>query len=110
MKAQRFYLDAICGLGSESSLFTLRISQTVSSADAHVNDRVQFEVTEEARIADALIVPKAAIAWGTVTEARHKRRLGRGGKVEIVMNSVRLADERWNFSALWNRNVFAMDE
>jgi hypothetical protein len=70
----------------------LRISQTVSSADAHVNDRVEFEVIEEVRVADTLIIAKGGIAWGTVTEAQHKRRLGRGGKLEIVMNSVRLAD------------------
>ena len=72
---------------------TLRISQTVSSADAHVNDRVEFEVIDEVRVADTLIIPKGGIAWGTVTEAQHKRRLGRGGKLEIVMNSVKLADE-----------------
>ena len=71
---------------------TLRISQTVSSAEAHVNDRVEFEVTGEIRVADTVIIPKGGIAWGTVTEAQHKRRLGRGGKLEIVMNSVRLAD------------------
>jgi hypothetical protein len=72
---------------------TLRILQTVSSADAHVNDRVEFEVIEEVRVADTLIIPKGGIAWGTVTEAQHKRRLARGGKLEIVMNSVKLADE-----------------
>ena len=71
---------------------TLRLLQTVSSAEAHVNDRVEFEVIDEVRVADTLIIPKGGIAWGTVTEAQHKRRLGRGGKLEIVMNSVRLAD------------------
>ena len=72
---------------------TLRISQTVSSADAHVNDRVEFEVIEEVRVADTLIIPKGGIAWGTVTEVQHKRSLGCGGKLEIVMNSVKLADQ-----------------
>lgn len=70
----------------------LRISQTVSSADAHLNDRVEFEVLEEIRIGDALVIPKGGIAWGTVTEAQPKRRMGRGGKLEIVMDSVRLVD------------------
>src|SRR5258706_14791345 len=70
----------------------LRISQTVSSADAHVNDLVEFEVTEEIRVAGTLIIPRGGIAWGTVTEAQHKRRLGRGGKLDIVMDSVRLVD------------------
>jgi hypothetical protein len=70
----------------------LRISQTVSSADAHVNDRVEFEVLEDIKVADTLIVPKGGIAWGTVTEAQPKRWAGRGGKLEIVMDSVRLID------------------
>ena len=70
----------------------LRISQTVSSADAHLNDRVEFEVLEDIKVADTLIIPKGGIAWGTVTEAQPKRRMGRGGKLEIVMDSVRLAD------------------
>ena len=70
----------------------LRFSQTVSSADAHVNDRVEFEVLEDVRISDVLIIPKGGIAWGTVTEAQPKRRMARGGKLEIVMDSVRLTD------------------
>jgi len=70
----------------------LRISQTVSSADAHSNDRVEFEVLEDVKVADTLIIPKGGIAWGTVTEAQPKRRMGRGGKLEINMDSVRLVD------------------
>ena len=70
----------------------LRIAQTVSSADAHVNDRVEFEVLEEVRISGILIIPKGGTALGTVTEAQPKRRMARGGKLEIVMDSVRLTD------------------
>lgn len=70
----------------------LRFAQTVSSADAHVDDRVEFEVVEEIRISDIVIIPKGGIAWGTVTEAQPKRRMARGGKLEIVMDSVRLVD------------------
>lgn len=70
----------------------MRISQTVSSADAHVNDRVEFEVLEDVRVSDVLVIAKGGIAWGTVTEAQPKRRMARGGKLEIVMDSVRLVD------------------
>src|SRR5436309_8419646 len=70
----------------------LRIAQTVSSADAHVDDKVEFEVLEEVRVSDILVIPKGGIAWGTVTEAQPKRRMARGGKLEIVMDSVRLVD------------------
>jgi PDZ domain/PEGA domain len=70
----------------------LRISQTVSSADAHVDDKVQFEVLEDIKVDDILVIPKGGLAWGTVTEAEPKRRMARGGKLEIVMDSVRLVD------------------
>jgi PEGA domain/PDZ domain len=68
------------------------MAQTVSSADAHVDDEVEFEVLEEVRVSDILVIPKGGIAWGTVTEAQPRRRMARGGKLEIVMDSVRLVD------------------
>jgi hypothetical protein len=70
----------------------LRISQTVSSADAHVNDRVEFEVLEDVMVNNIVVVPKGASAIGTVTEAVPKRRMARGGKLEIVLDSVRTVD------------------
>jgi hypothetical protein len=70
----------------------LRISQTVSSEDAHVGDRVEFEVLEEVKVGQTVIIPKGGLAWGTVTEAKPKRRMARGGHLEIVMDSARLAD------------------
>jgi len=70
----------------------LRLSQTVSSADAHVNDRVEFEVLDDVMVGDVVVVPKGGVALGTVTEAVPKRRMARGGKLEIVMDSVRLVD------------------
>jgi hypothetical protein len=70
----------------------LRISQTVSSADARVGQTVDFEVLEQVKIGDTLIIPKGGIAWATVTEAQPKRRMGRGGKLDMNIDSVRLAD------------------
>jgi hypothetical protein len=70
----------------------LRLSQNVSSADAHVNDRVEFEVLEDVLVGDVVVIPKGSSALGTVTEAVPKKRMARGGKLEIVMDSVRLVD------------------
>jgi hypothetical protein len=70
----------------------LRLSQTVSSADAQVNDRVEFEVLEDVMVDNVVVIAKGATALGTVTEAVPKRRMGRAGKLEIVMDSVRLVD------------------
>jgi PEGA domain len=76
----------------DSTPLKLRISQTVSSADAHVGQTVDFEVLEEIKVNDTVVVPKGGVAWATVTEAEPKRRMGRGGKLNINIDSVRLVD------------------
>jgi PEGA domain len=72
----------------------LRIARTVSSADAKVGETVDFEVLEEVQIGDYLVIPKSGVAWATVTEAQSKRRMGRGGKLDINIDSVRISDGR----------------
>ncbi|MDR3675380.1 MAG: PEGA domain-containing protein [Acidobacteriota bacterium] len=70
----------------------LRLTRTLSSADAQVNDRVDFEVLEEVKSGGIVIIPKGGIAWGTVTDAQPKRRMGRAGKLDIRIDNVRLVD------------------
>lgn len=70
----------------------LRLQRTISSADAHVNDRVDFDVLEEIKVNGVVVIPKGSVAWGTVTEAQPKRRMGRGGKLNVNIDSVRLVD------------------
>jgi len=70
----------------------LRITETISSASAHVDDTVPFEVLEQIKVGGLLVIPKGSMAWGTVTKAQHKRRLGRAGKLDISIVAVRLAD------------------
>src|SRR5467141_4060295 len=69
----------------------LRINRTISSSDAQVNETVDFEVLEEVKVRDVIVVPRGGMAWGTVTEAQSKRRMGRGGKLNINIDDVRLA-------------------
>lgn len=70
----------------------LRLSETISSANAKVGQEVPFEVVDEVRVNDIVVIPKGALAIGTVTEAQPKRRMGRGGKLNVNINYVRLAD------------------
>jgi len=70
----------------------LRLSRTISSSDAQANDKVDFDVLEEVKVSDIVVVPKGSVAWGTVTEAEPKRRMARGGKLDINIDAVRLAD------------------
>jgi hypothetical protein len=71
----------------------LRINRTVSSADAHVGDTVDFEVLDEVPVNGTIVVSKGGTAFATVTEAQAKRRMARGGKLDINIDYVRLVDE-----------------
>jgi len=70
----------------------LRLQRTVSSEDAQVDDTVDFDVLEEVKVNDVVVIPKGSVALGTVTEAQSKRRMARGGKLNVNIDSVRLAD------------------
>jgi PEGA domain-containing protein len=68
----------------------LRINRTISSADAHVGDTVDFEVLEDISLNGTLVIPKGGLAFATVTEAQAKRRMARGGKLDINIDYVKL--------------------
>jgi hypothetical protein len=71
----------------------LRINRTMSSADAHTGETVDFEVLEDVLINGTLVIPKGGLAFGTVTEAQAKRRMARGGKLDINIDYVRLVSD-----------------
>lgn len=71
----------------------LRLSQTISSADATVGQEIPFEVIEDVDVDGVPVIPKGVTAIGTVTAAEHKRSMGRAGKLDISISYVRLKDE-----------------
>lgn len=68
----------------------LRIGRTMSSADAKTGETVDFEVLEDVKIGDTIVIPRGGTALGTVTQGKPKGRLGKGGKLDINIDSVRL--------------------
>jgi hypothetical protein len=76
----------------DSTPIRMKIDKTISSADAQVGDEVSFEVTEDVVIDGFLVVPKGATAIGVVNEAEPKKSLGRGGKLSVLVRSVRMAN------------------
>jgi hypothetical protein len=53
---------------------------------------VDFEVLEDVKVKDVIVVPRGGLALATITEAEHKRRMARGGKLNVNIDDVRLAD------------------
>lgn len=74
----------------EGTPVRMRITRTISSADAEVGQNVDFEVLDTIRIGRTVVIPRGSIAMGTVTEAQPKRRMGRGGKLNVNIDYVRM--------------------
>lgn len=70
----------------------LRLSQTISSADAKVGQEIPFEVVEETKVDNVAVLPKGATAIGVVTECNPKKSMGRAGKLNLSISYARLAD------------------
>jgi PEGA domain-containing protein len=70
----------------------IRINRTVSSADAHTGDSVDFEAVDDITVNGTLVIAKGALAIATVTEAQSKRRMARGGKLNMNIDYVKLAN------------------
>jgi hypothetical protein len=76
----------------DSTPIRMNLDKAISSADAKVGDDVSLEVSEEVIVDGLLIVQKGASAMGVINEAEPKKALGRGGKLGVLVRSVRLAN------------------
>lgn len=70
----------------------LRLTQSITSAEAKVGQEVPFEVMEDVKVDDVVVLPKGALAIANVTEAQHKKSMGRAGKLNIAISYARLSD------------------
>lgn len=70
----------------------LRTSRTVSSTDARTGDLVTLEVLDEVRIDDTVVVPKGGTGLAIVTVAEPKKMMGRGAKLDMGIDSVKLVN------------------
>lgn len=67
----------------------MRLNRTISSADATDGETLDLEVLDDVKIGNTLIIARGAVAIATITEAQAKRRLGRGGKLDVNIDYVR---------------------
>jgi hypothetical protein len=78
----------------DSTPVRMKLGRTLSSADAQVGDEVDLEVSEDVVVDGFLVIAQGANAVGVVNEAEPKKALGRGGKLGVLVRSVRLANNQ----------------
>jgi hypothetical protein len=81
----------------------LRTTQPMSSSDEfhnYIGEKIPFDVVEDVTVDGIVIIAKVAKALGTINEHEGKKWAGRGGKLDVSLNYVRLSDgERDDLSA-----------
>jgi len=70
----------------------LRLNRNLTSADATAGDNVDFEVLEDLKVDDVMLIARGGTAIATITGAEHKKRMARGGKLDLNIDYVRLVN------------------
>ena len=74
----------------EDTPVRIRLARTMSSKEARVDERVDFEVLEDVKVGNVVVIQRGAMVIATVTEAHPKRRMGRAGKLNMNIDYVQL--------------------
>ena len=70
----------------------MRTKRNLSSADCKANDQVDFEVLDPVMLDGVTVIPQGGLAIGKVTESEHKKSMGRAGKLNITIESVKMTN------------------
>jgi hypothetical protein len=70
----------------------LRLKRNLSSESAKAGESVDFEVLDDLKVDDVLVVARGGTALATVTEAEQKKFMTRGGKLDVNVDYVRLVN------------------
>lgn len=70
----------------------MRLTRNLSSSDAQAGDRVDFEVLDEVRVGNTLVIASGATAIATITDSEAKRSMGRAGRLDVTLDYVRAVD------------------
>jgi hypothetical protein len=73
----------------------VRLETDLSSETSELGQTVDFAVTQEVRIGDAVVVANGARATGSIVQVEPKRRMGRSGKLDFSIDRVQLVDGAW---------------
>src|SRR5262245_45099335 len=61
----------------DGTRIALALSRELSSGKESAGNRVDFDVAEEVKVNGIVVIPVGAKAWGTILNAKPKRRMGR---------------------------------
>ncbi len=73
----------------------VRLEENLSSETAELGQTLDFAVTQEVRVGDAIVVANGARATGSIVKVEQKRRMGRAGMLDFSIERVQMVDGNW---------------
>lgn len=70
----------------------LVLTDDLSSATSQVDNPIRFDVAEDVKVGNTVVLPKGSSALGHVVEVEPKKRLGRAGKLNFSVDHVKAPD------------------
>jgi hypothetical protein len=78
----------------EGTEVKLRMLDSLSSGTAVEGQRFNLELDDDIRIDGNVVVPRGAKAVGTVTHAKKKGFMGKGGELNVTLDYVTVGEDR----------------
>ncbi len=79
---------------AEGTEVKLRMLESISSGTAVAGQRFNLELDEDIRVDGTVVVPRGAKAVGTVTQAKKKGFMGKGGELNVTLDYISVGEER----------------
>ena len=73
----------------------VRLEENLNSATAELGETVDFSVTQEVRVGDAIVIANGARATGSIIRREGRRTLTRGGELDFTIDRVQMVDGNW---------------
>jgi hypothetical protein len=73
----------------------VRLEENLTSETAELGETVDFSVTQEVRVGDAVVIANGARATGSIIKAQERRRMGRSGQLDFTIERVQMVDGNW---------------
>jgi hypothetical protein len=87
----------------EGTEVRLKFSEEVSSKTAHADDPVSLTLDEDLRVGDVVVARNGAKAVATVSHAKKAGMIGKGGELNIRLESLRAGDNKIKLRGSKNR-------
>lgn len=73
----------------------VRLESSLSAETNQLGDAVEFSVTEDVRVGDAVVVAKGARATGSIVKLSRRGHLGKSAELNFSIERVQAADGNW---------------